>query len=44
VAREQVAREPDRLVVSAGPQSAPVLEHLGFESMGKVRLLKQKVT
>jgi len=39
-----VERGSQRLVVSAGPQSAPVLEHLGFESMGKVRLLRQKVT
>jgi GNAT superfamily N-acetyltransferase len=38
------ARGAQRLVVSAGPQSAPVLEHLGFESMGKVRLLKQQAT
>ena len=37
-------RGAQRLVVSAGPQSAPVLEHLGFEPMGKVRLLRQKVT
>jgi GNAT superfamily N-acetyltransferase len=33
-----------RLVVSAGPQSAPILEHLGFEPMGRVRLLRQTVT
>ena len=37
-------RGVQRLVVSAGPQSAPVLDHLGFEPMGKVRLLRQKVT
>jgi GNAT superfamily N-acetyltransferase len=39
-----VERGAQRLVVSAGPQSAPVLEHLGFEPIGKVRLLRQKVT
>jgi GNAT superfamily N-acetyltransferase len=37
-------RGAQRLVVSAGPQSAPILERLGFEPMGKVRLLRQKVT
>jgi GNAT superfamily N-acetyltransferase len=37
-------RGAQRLVVGAGPQSAPILESLGFESMGKIRLLKQKVT
>jgi GNAT superfamily N-acetyltransferase len=37
-------RGASRLVVSAGPQSAPILEHLGFEPIGKVRLLRQKVT
>jgi GNAT superfamily N-acetyltransferase len=39
-----VERGVQRLIVSAGPQSAPILEHLGFEPMGKVRLLKQHVT
>ncbi len=37
-------RGAQRLVVGAGPTSAPVLERLGFESMGKIRLLKQRVT
>jgi GNAT superfamily N-acetyltransferase len=37
-------RGAQRLVVGAGPQSAPILESLGFESMGEIRLLKQKVT
>jgi GNAT superfamily N-acetyltransferase len=37
-------RGAQRLVVSAGPQSAPILEQLGFEPMGKVRLLRQRVT
>ncbi len=37
-------RGAERLVVGAGPKSAPVLERLGFESMGEIRLLKQRVT
>jgi GNAT superfamily N-acetyltransferase len=37
-------RGAQRLVVGAGPQSAPILEKLGFEAMGTIRLLKQKVT
>ena len=37
-------RGAQRMVVGAGPQSAPILESLGFESMGEIRLLKQKVT
>jgi GNAT superfamily N-acetyltransferase len=37
-------RGAQRLVVSAGPQSSPILEHLGFEPMGRVRLLRQTVT
>jgi GNAT superfamily N-acetyltransferase len=37
-------RGAQRLVVSAGPESAPILEQLGFESVGRVRLLRQKVT
>jgi GNAT superfamily N-acetyltransferase len=37
-------RGAQRMVVGAGPQSAPILESLGFESMGTIRLLKQKVT
>ena len=39
-----VERGAPRLVVSAGPMSAPILERLGFEPIGKVRLLRQKVT
>jgi len=38
------ARGAERLVVSAGPSSAPILKHLGFEQMGNVRLLRQTVT
>ena len=41
---EAVARGVPRLVVSAGPMSAPILERLGFEPIGRVRLFKQKVT
>jgi GNAT superfamily N-acetyltransferase len=37
-----VERGTPRLVVSAGPKSAPILEKLGFEMIGKVRLLKQQ--
>ena len=37
-------RGAQRLLVSAGPESAPILESLGFEPIGKVRLLRQKVT
>jgi GNAT superfamily N-acetyltransferase len=45
LARWQHAAErgAQRLVVSAGPQSAPILEHLGFEPVGRVRLLRQTV-
>jgi GNAT superfamily N-acetyltransferase len=45
LARWQHAAErgAQRLVVSAGPHSAPILEHLGFEPVGRVRLLRQKV-
>ncbi len=41
---EAVARGVPRLVVAAGPDSAPILEGLGFEAMGRVRLFRQKVT
>jgi len=36
-------RGAQRVIVSAGPQSAPILESLGFEHIGRVRLLKQHV-
>jgi GNAT superfamily N-acetyltransferase len=38
--REAVARGVPRLVVSAGPMSAPILERLGFERLGSVRVLR----
>ena len=41
---EAVERGVPRLVVSAGPKSAPILERLGFEPIGRVRLLRAKVT
>ena len=41
---EAVARGVPRLIVAAGADSAPILEGLGFEPMGRVRLFKQKVT
>ena len=40
---EAVERGVPRLTVSAGPQSAPILERLGFEPIGKVRLLRQRL-
>jgi GNAT superfamily N-acetyltransferase len=36
---EAVQRGTPRIVVSAGPMSAPILERLGFERLGIVRLL-----
>jgi GNAT superfamily N-acetyltransferase len=42
--RRAVEQGVPRLLVSAGPQSAPILEGLGFEPMGQVRLLRQTVT
>jgi hypothetical protein len=41
---EAVARGVPRLVVAAGSDSTPLLEGLGFEAMGRVRLFRQKVT
>ena len=40
---ESVARGVPRLVVSAGPLSAPILERLGFERLGGVRLLQDRL-
>jgi len=37
-------RGSQRLLVGAGPESAPILESVGFEPMGRIRLLKQHVT
>jgi len=41
--RETVARGVPRVVVSAGPMSAPVLERLGFRRLGAVRLLRDRL-
>jgi hypothetical protein len=41
--RESVARKAPRLVVSAGPMSAPILERLGFRQLGGVRLLRDRL-
>ena len=41
--RETVERGAPRIVVSAGPMSAPILERLGFEPIGKVRLLRDRL-
>jgi GNAT superfamily N-acetyltransferase len=41
--RDAVARGIPRLVVSAGPMSAPILERLGFERLGGVRLLRDRL-
>lgn len=40
---EAVERGTPRIAVSAGPMSAPVLERLGFERIGRVRLLRQRL-
>jgi GNAT superfamily N-acetyltransferase len=41
--RDAVARGVPRLVVSAGPMAAPILERLGFERLGGVRLLRDRL-
>jgi GNAT superfamily N-acetyltransferase len=41
--RETVARGVPRMVVSAGPMSAPILEQLGFSRLGRVRLLRDRL-
>jgi len=41
--RETVARGVPRVVVSAGPMSAPILERLGFQRLGAVRLLRDRL-
>jgi GNAT superfamily N-acetyltransferase len=38
-----VERGTPRLIVSAGPESTPILEHLGFERIGGVKLMVQLV-
>jgi GNAT superfamily N-acetyltransferase len=40
--RHAVERGVPRLVVAAGPMSAPILERLGFERLGRVRLLRDR--
>jgi len=41
--QDAVAKGVPRLVVSAGPMSAPILERLGFERIGSVRLLRDRL-
>jgi hypothetical protein len=41
--QETVERGVPRIVVSAGPMSAPILERLGFERLGRVRLLRDRL-
>jgi GNAT superfamily N-acetyltransferase len=41
--RDAVARGTPRIAVSAGPMSAPILERLGFEPIGRVRLLRDRL-
>ena len=41
--RDTVERGVPRIVVSAGPMSAPILERLGFEPIGTVRLLRDRL-
>jgi GNAT superfamily N-acetyltransferase len=41
--RETVERGVPRMVVSAGPMSAPILERLGFARLGHVRLLRDRL-
>ncbi len=40
---EAVERGVPRIVVSAGPMSAPILERLGFERLGGVLLLRDRL-
>jgi GNAT superfamily N-acetyltransferase len=37
---EAVRRGTPRLIVGAGPMSAPILERLGFEPIGRIRVLR----
>jgi GNAT superfamily N-acetyltransferase len=41
--REAVERGTPRVTVSGGPMSAPILERLGFEPMGRLRLLRDRL-
>ena len=40
---DAVARDAPRLTTAAGPRSAPILEGLGFERIGAMRLLRDEV-
>jgi GNAT superfamily N-acetyltransferase len=40
---EAVERGSPRLVVGAGVMSAPILERLGFERIGEIRLLRDRI-
>ena len=39
---DAVARDAPRLTTAAGPMSAPILEGLGFERIGEVRLIRDQ--
>jgi hypothetical protein len=39
---DAVSRDAPRLTTAAGPASAPILERLGFERIGEVRLLRDE--
>lgn len=41
--REAVRRGVPRLLVGAGPMSAPILERLGFTPIGSIRVLRQQL-
>ncbi len=41
--RDTAERGVPRIAVSAGPMSAPILERLGFEPIGTVRLLRDRL-
>ena len=41
--QETVERGVPRIVVAAGPMSTPILERLGFEQLGRVRLLRDRL-
>lgn len=41
--QETLERGVPRMVVSAGPMSAPILERLGFRRLGQVRLLRDRL-
>jgi hypothetical protein len=42
--RETAERAVPRIAVGAGPMSAPILERLGFEPIGRIRLLRDVLT